>query len=180
MTCLSVRLAARRPRPRPDGPVASSYRIRATAVVAEWAGRVQDRQWPRDDRGVLAPRPRPVPISVERTVVKKIINDPTTVTTEALQGMAQAHADLITVKLDPTYIARADAPVQGKVALVSGGGSGHEPLHGGFVGAGMLDAAAPGAGVHLADPGPGARGHPGRRRRRRVCCTSSRTTPVTC
>jgi len=76
--------------------------------------------------------------------VKKIINDPTTVTTEALQGMALAHADLITVQLDPAYIARADAPIAGKVALVSGGGSGHEPLHGGFVGAGMLDAAAPG------------------------------------
>jgi len=76
--------------------------------------------------------------------VKKIINDPTTVTTEALQGMAEAHADLLTVKFDPDFIARADAPVAGKVALVSGGGSGHEPLHGGFVGAGMLDAAAPG------------------------------------
>ena len=76
--------------------------------------------------------------------MKKIINDPTTVTTEALQGMAEAHADLLTVKFDPDFIARADAPVAGKVALVSGGGSGHEPLHGGFVGAGMLDAAAPG------------------------------------
>ncbi|WP_395727165.1 dihydroxyacetone kinase subunit DhaK [Nakamurella sp.] len=77
--------------------------------------------------------------------MKKIINDPTTVVTEALQGMALAHPDLITVTLDPATIVRADAPIQGKVALVSGGGSGHEPLHGGFVGAGMLDAAAPGA-----------------------------------
>jgi dihydroxyacetone kinase-like protein len=85
-----------------------------------------------------------VPISVERTVVKKIINDPTTVTSEALQGMAEAHADLITVQLDPAFIARADAPVKGKVAIVSGGGSGHEPLHGGFVGEGMLAAAVPG------------------------------------
>ena len=59
--------------------------------------------------------------------------------------MAEAHADLITVQYDPAFIARADAPVAGKVALVSGGGSGHEPLHGGFVGAGMLDAAVPGA-----------------------------------
>src|SRR5665811_2607410 len=59
--------------------------------------------------------------------------------------MAEAHRDLITVQLEPAYIARADAPVTGKVALVSGGGSGHEPLHGGFVGAGMLDAAVPGA-----------------------------------
>ena len=76
--------------------------------------------------------------------MKKIINDPTTVTSEALQGMAEAHADLITVQLEPAYIARADAPVAGKVALVSGGGSGHEPLHGGFVGEGMLAAAVPG------------------------------------
>ena len=77
--------------------------------------------------------------------MKKIINDPTTVLDEALHGMAEAHADLITVQYDPAFIARADAPVTGKVALVSGGGSGHEPLHGGFVGAGMLDAAVPGA-----------------------------------
>jgi dihydroxyacetone kinase-like protein len=81
----------------------------------------------------------------ERNLVKKIINDPTTVVAEALQGMALAHPDLIKVSFEPDFIARADAPVQGKVALVSGGGSGHEPLHGGFVGLGMLDAAAPGA-----------------------------------
>ena len=77
--------------------------------------------------------------------MKKIINDPANVVTEALQGMALAHPDLIKVTLEPAFIVRADAPVRGKVALVSGGGSGHEPLHGGFVGAGMLDAAAPGA-----------------------------------
>jgi dihydroxyacetone kinase-like protein len=77
--------------------------------------------------------------------VKKIINDPATVVDEALAGMALAHPDLLTVHTDPNFIVRADAPVQGKVALVSGGGSGHEPLHGGFVGRGMLDAACPGA-----------------------------------
>ena len=77
--------------------------------------------------------------------MKKIINDPGTVVEEALAGMAAAHADLLTVSYEPMYIARADAPVAGKVALVSGGGAGHEPLHGGFVGAGMLDAACPGA-----------------------------------
>jgi len=77
--------------------------------------------------------------------VKKIINDPTTVVHEALEGMALAHPDLLTVSYDPDYIARADAPVGGKVALISGGGSGHEPLHGGFVGRGMLAAACPGA-----------------------------------
>ncbi|MEO5833321.1 MAG: dihydroxyacetone kinase subunit DhaK [Nakamurella sp.] len=77
--------------------------------------------------------------------MKKIINDPTTVVEEALAGMASAHPDLLTVSYDPMFIARADAPVAGQVALVSGGGSGHEPLHGGFVGAGMLAAACPGA-----------------------------------
>ena len=77
--------------------------------------------------------------------MKKIINDPTTVVHEALEGMALAHPDLLTVSYDPDYIARADAPVSGKVALISGGGSGHEPLHGGFVGRGMLAAACPGA-----------------------------------
>jgi dihydroxyacetone kinase-like protein len=77
--------------------------------------------------------------------MKKIINDPSTVVDEALRGMALAHPDLLAVQRDPAVIWRADAPVSGKVALVSGGGSGHEPMHGGFVGAGMLDAACPGA-----------------------------------
>src|SRR3954468_24994051 len=76
--------------------------------------------------------------------MKKLINKPEDVVTEALQGMAVAHPDLLRVSLGPNYIVRADAPVQGKVALVSGGGSGHEPMHGGFVGMGMLDAACPG------------------------------------
>jgi dihydroxyacetone kinase-like protein len=58
--------------------------------------------------------------------------------------MQAAHGDLITVNYDPKYIVRADAPVAGKVALISGGGSGHEPMHGGFVGMGMLDGACPG------------------------------------
>jgi dihydroxyacetone kinase-like protein len=77
--------------------------------------------------------------------MKKIINDPSTVVDEALRGMALAHPDLLVVQPDPAVIWRADAPVEGKVALVSGGGSGHEPMHGGFVGTGMLDAACPGA-----------------------------------
>ena len=76
--------------------------------------------------------------------MKKIINDPANVVTESLHGFAAAHADLVTVHYEPDFITRADALVAGKVALVSGGGSGHEPLHGGFVGAGMLDAAVPG------------------------------------
>jgi dihydroxyacetone kinase-like protein len=76
--------------------------------------------------------------------VKKLINDPADVVTEALSGIAAAHPDL-RVDLDHKIVYRADAPVQGKVGLLSGGGSGHEPLHGGFVGPGMLDDG--GAGV---------------------------------
>lgn len=77
--------------------------------------------------------------------MKKLINKAEDVVVEELQGIAAAHPDLVKVHFDPNYIVRADAPVKGKVALVSGGGSGHEPMHGGFVGMGMLDAAAPGA-----------------------------------
>ena len=72
--------------------------------------------------------------------MKKLINKPDAVVTEALHGIAAAHADLVNVHFNPNIIVRADAPVQGKVGLVSGGGSGHEPMHGGFVGPGMLDA----------------------------------------
>jgi dihydroxyacetone kinase-like protein len=77
--------------------------------------------------------------------MKKLINAPENVVREALEGMEVAHPDLIRVFYEPNYVVRADAPVKGKVALVSGGGSGHEPMHGGFVGRGMLDAACPGA-----------------------------------
>ncbi len=77
--------------------------------------------------------------------MKKLINKPEDVVIEELQGIAAAHPDLVRVHFDPNYIVRADAPVKGKAALVSGGGSGHEPMHGGFVGPGMLDAACPGA-----------------------------------
>ncbi len=76
--------------------------------------------------------------------MKKLINRPEDVVKEELEGIAAAHPDLVRVNIDPNYVVRADAPVQGKVALVSGGGSGHEPMHGGFVGMGMLDAACPG------------------------------------
>lgn len=76
--------------------------------------------------------------------MKKIINEPANVVVESLRGMAAAHPDLLRVRTDPAVIARADAPVRGKVAVISGGGSGHEPLHGGFVGEGMLSAAVPG------------------------------------
>jgi dihydroxyacetone kinase-like protein len=63
---------------------------------------------------------------------------------ESLAGLAAAHGDLVRYDADAQIVVRAAAPIQGKVALVSGGGSGHEPLHGGFVGHGMLDAACPG------------------------------------
>ncbi len=77
--------------------------------------------------------------------MKKLINDPADVVKEELEGVALAHGDLMTVHYDPNFVVRADAPIKGKVGIVSGGGSGHEPMHGGFVGMGMLDAACPGA-----------------------------------
>lgn len=77
--------------------------------------------------------------------MKKLINKPEDVVKEELAGMAAAHADLIRVDIEQQVIVRKDAPVQGKVGVISGGGSGHEPMHGGFVGHGMLDAACPGA-----------------------------------
>ena len=75
--------------------------------------------------------------------MKKLINEPADVVSEALRGVEAAHPDL-RVDHEQKLIIRGDAPVQGKVGLVSGGGSGHEPLHGGFVGRGMLDAACAG------------------------------------
>lgn len=77
--------------------------------------------------------------------MKKLINDPRAVVAESMQGFGLAHAALVTVSEDPLFITRKNVPVAGKVGLVSGGGSGHEPLHAGFVGLGMLDAAVPGA-----------------------------------
>src|SRR5271170_6923257 len=77
--------------------------------------------------------------------MKKLINSPENVVTEALHGFAAAHRDLVKVNFSPNFIYRADAPVKNKVAVISGGGSGHEPMHGGYVGYGMLDAACPGA-----------------------------------
>jgi phosphoenolpyruvate---glycerone phosphotransferase subunit DhaK len=76
--------------------------------------------------------------------MKKLINAPENVLRDALEGTEAAHGDRVRVSYDPPFIVRVDAPVQGKVGIVSGGGSGHEPMHGGFVGKGMLDAACPG------------------------------------
>ncbi|HET6483396.1 MAG TPA: dihydroxyacetone kinase subunit DhaK [Actinoplanes sp.] len=75
--------------------------------------------------------------------MKKLINDPANVIDEALRGFAAAHPE-VRVDFENRVVLRGDAPVQGKVGLVSGGGSGHEPLHAGFVGLGMLDAACAG------------------------------------
>jgi dihydroxyacetone kinase-like protein len=75
--------------------------------------------------------------------VKKLINDPADVVAESLRGMAVAHPEL-RVDHANRIVYRGDAPVAGKVGLISGGGSGHEPLHAGFVGRGMLDAACAG------------------------------------
>ncbi len=77
--------------------------------------------------------------------MKKLINDPNAVVADALAGVAAVHGDTLTVHRDPDFVRRSDGPIPGKVALVSGGGSGHEPLHTGFVGPGMLDVAVPGA-----------------------------------
>ena len=76
--------------------------------------------------------------------MKKLINSPEDVVRDALHGMEAAHGDRLTISYDPYMVVRKDAPVQGKVGIISGGGSGHEPMHGGFVGPGMLDAACPG------------------------------------
>jgi dihydroxyacetone kinase-like protein len=77
--------------------------------------------------------------------MKKLINRPEDVVKEELAGLAAAHPDLVRVDVEKQIVVRADAPIQGKVGVISGGGSGHEPMHGGFVGRGMLDAACPGA-----------------------------------
>jgi dihydroxyacetone kinase-like protein len=77
--------------------------------------------------------------------MKKLINDPRNLVSEALRGFGKAHRDLVVVHENPAYVTRAGSDgAAAKVALVSGGGSGHEPLHAGFVGHGMLDAACPG------------------------------------
>src|ERR1700722_12028647 len=98
--------------------------------------------------------------------MKKFINSPQTFLGESLDGFAAAHADLVVLGAERKFV-RRKAIKPGKVALISGGGSGHEPLHAGFVGHGMLDAACPGqvftsptpdqmaAAVEAADSGAG-------------------------
>lgn len=88
--------------------------------------------------------------------MKKLINDPHDVVVESVEGFVAAHSDLVSANDDPEelYVIRAAGASRGKVGLVSGGGSGHEPLHAGFVGEGMLTAAVPGAVFTSPTPDP--------------------------
>jgi phosphoenolpyruvate---glycerone phosphotransferase subunit DhaK len=83
-------------------------------------------------------------MAIETRKMRKFLNDPSQIVKESLAGLAAAHSDLLRYDAAEQIVVRKAAPTRGKVALISGGGSGHEPLHGGFVGLGMLDAAAPG------------------------------------
>ncbi|WP_282605207.1 dihydroxyacetone kinase subunit DhaK [Pelagibius sp. Alg239-R121] len=76
--------------------------------------------------------------------MKKLINTVDNALTDSLRGFGAAHSDIVSVNWEPKFVQRAGGTRKGKVALISGGGSGHEPLHAGFVGKGMLDAACPG------------------------------------
>jgi dihydroxyacetone kinase-like protein len=76
--------------------------------------------------------------------VKKLFNDVEDIVPESLAGLGAAHPDVVRIDAVNNVVLRAGGPKRGKVGLISGGGSGHEPLHGGFVGLGMLDAAAAG------------------------------------
>jgi phosphoenolpyruvate---glycerone phosphotransferase subunit DhaK len=104
--------------------------------------------------------------------MKKLINATDQVVADALRGVEAAYGDRVRVSLDPYMIVRADAPVKGKVGLISGGGSGHEPMHGGYVGPGMLDAACPGEVFTSPTPDQMTAAP--------ASSTSSRTTPATC
>ena len=76
--------------------------------------------------------------------MKKFINNVDDFLKESLNGFGKAHSDIIKVNFEPNFVSRKTKTKEGKVSLISGGGSGHEPMHGGFVGHGMLDAACPG------------------------------------
>jgi dihydroxyacetone kinase-like protein len=77
--------------------------------------------------------------------MQKLINDPADAVMESLQGLQLIYPHLLHVQFDPPVVLRRDAPTPNKVAVISGSGSGHEPLNIGYVGRGMLDAACPGA-----------------------------------
>lgn len=88
--------------------------------------------------------------------MKKLINDPHDVVTESIEGLGLAHPELVTVNPEPLFVTRSpqNSKEQGTVGVISGGGSGHEPLHAGFVGTGMLDAAVPGPVFTSPTPDP--------------------------
>src|ERR1700682_1426420 len=92
-------------------------------------------------------------MAVETNQMRKFLNDPAQLVKESLAGLAGAHPHVLPYDAANQIIIRKDAPKKGKVALISGGGSGHEPMHGGFVGLGMLDAACPGEAFTLPVPG---------------------------
>jgi len=77
-------------------------------------------------------------------MLKKLINEPNDIVTESLEGLELSYSKLLSVHYNPHFVRRIEAPVRGKVSLISGSGSGHEPLNTGYVGVGMLDAACPG------------------------------------
>jgi dihydroxyacetone kinase-like protein len=94
--------------------------------------------------GEAIPRFHETKRKAEEDAMKKLMNQVDQVLTESLRGFGAAHADLVAVHFEPTFVTRKGDAKSGKVALISGGGSGHEPMHAGFVGHGMLDAACPG------------------------------------
>ncbi len=94
------------------------------------------------------------PESGYNTTMQKLINEPADAVMESLEGLALAYPHLLRLYRSPTFVKRVDAPVHGKVAVVSGSGSGHEPLNIGYVGHGMLDAACPGALFTSPTPDP--------------------------
>lgn len=86
--------------------------------------------------------------------MKKLMNDPQAYVADSLAGFAAAHSDIVRLHTDPLFVSRATPKADGKVGVISGGGSGHEPLHAGFVGTGMLDAAVPGPVFTSPTPDP--------------------------
>jgi len=122
----------------------SSFQLLVTSTTLEYDIMTSSQLWLASAQDIVV-KTRMVFCTKERKNVKKLINNPDDVVKEALAGMQALHADLIRVDFENQTVVRADAPVRGKVGVISGGGSGHEPMHGGFVGHGMLDAACAGA-----------------------------------
>ena len=111
--------------------------------------------------------------------MKKILNKAADFVPEMLDGLIKAHPDQLAYEEDLHCIVRADAPVHGKVALATGGGSGHLPVFLGYVGKGMLDRCAVGD-VRLAQRRPDGYRYQAHPRRARGWCTFTATTAATC